>query len=477
MTLCPTANEWGYCIADKPALAMTISSSLYLIAVSCAMAILGVGVNRLFLHPLKAVPGPWSYAITSWRLAYDNLIGHTSRSVHNLHSKYGPVLRIGPNHVNFDSLTALKTIYGVGSRSNRTSFYKMFEPYGQPTMFTMSTSEDHAERKKFLVRAYAKTGIVKGSVAEMIESKVNQFLSLFQSESDGAEMCHLLYCFTLDVSTAFVFARQLGTEALHGNQAHRALLYDLGRSRRGPRRSVAGVLLTRLLQLLDIEQAVSFKQVRAWALGAFDRYRRMREEDKAPSDEVALIVELWNQREKREDSQLRDVDLASECADHLAAGVETTRNTLVFLIWALSLPENRHHQSKIRAEVVILDSSDFNEHGLPTVDTANKLVFVNAVVKEALRLYAPLPQLQPRFFESDMVIDGYFIPARTTVSMSPFTQHRNKGVFNGPYRFEPERWLSGVSTEMQSWFWPFSNGSRACTGIQLVKVYWAVGYC
>ena len=284
-------------------------------------------------------------------------------------------------------------------------------------MFTMSTSQDHAERKKYLVRAYAKTGIAKGGVAEMIESKVDQFLCLFGSESSGAEICHLLYCFTLDVSTAFVFTRQLGTKALLGNQEHRALLYDLGRSRRGSRRSVAGVLFTRLLQSLGVEQAVSFKQVRAWALGAFDRYCQKRKESKTPFDEVALVAELWNQREKRHDLGLRDIDLASECADHLAAGVETTRNTLVFLIWALSLPENRHHQLKIRAEVMSLDSSSFNKYGLPSVDAANKLVYVNAVIQEALRLYAPLPQLQPRFFDSDIVIDGYLIPSGTTVSM------------------------------------------------------------
>lgn len=427
----------------------------------------GLAIYRLVLHPLKALPGPWTYAISPWRLIYDDLIGHTSREIHALHSTYGPVIRVGPSHVIFNSLTALKTIYGVGSRSNRTGFYEIFKPYGEHTMFTMSSSDLHAERKKYLVRAYSKAGIVKGNVADMIESKVAQLLGLFKHNSDKAEICHMLYYFTLDVSTAFIFTRTLGTESLVGNQEHRDLLRDLGISKRGHRRSVPGILLTRVLQLLNVEQAVSFKHVRAWALRTFNRYIELRKLERVSVDEITLVTELCNQRENRDGQKcLRDIDLASECADHLGAGVETTRNTMIFLIWAMSLPESKHLQSKIREEMRGLDAISFNEYGLPTVEAANKLVYVNAVVKEALRLYAPLPQRQPRFFDSDMVIDGHLIPAKTTVSMAPFTQHRNGEVFNDPYRFNPERWLSGSTAEMQRWWWPFSNGGKACTGIQ-----------
>lgn len=63
----------------------------------------------------------------------------------------------------------------------------------------------------------------------MVEAKVNELLKLFQGKSTGAEVCELLYCFTLDVSSAFIFTRRLGTEALRGNQSHRALLRGLGR--------------------------------------------------------------------------------------------------------------------------------------------------------------------------------------------------------------------------------------------------------
>lgn len=436
------------------------------LGLACVISAVVLLIKRLWLHPLKSVPGPWSYAISSWRLAYDDLAGQTSRIVHDLHSQYGPAVRTGPTHVSFDSLTALKSIYGVGSRSNRTLFYKIFEPYGRPTMFTMSTGRDHAERKKYLIRAYSKTGIVKGTIAQSVESKVKQFLDLVGDTSTGCEICQALYFFTIDVSTAFVYTPQLGTAALTGDVHHRALVYGLGQSKRGPKRSLPARLMAMFMQYLGSEEVVSFKEVRAWALKTFERYRSLQVQSKGKSSETSLVGELCYQQDKREDSNLQDIDLASECADHLAAGIETMRNTLLFLLWALSLPENVHCQVNIRNEVSALEPSDFNEHGLPTVEGSNKLLYVNAVIKESLRLYAPLPQLQPRFFESETVIDGYPMPANTTVSMALYTQHRNAEVYPNPYEFKPERWLHAPDPELQRWWWPFSNGGRACTGMQ-----------
>jgi hypothetical protein len=100
-------------------------------------------IYRLSFSRLRRIPGPISYALTPWHLALDDLRGCSTRRIHSLHTKYGSVVRIGPSMVSFNSLDALKTIYGAGSRSQRTSFYKLFEPYGRPTMFTMSTVEHH----------------------------------------------------------------------------------------------------------------------------------------------------------------------------------------------------------------------------------------------------------------------------------------------------------------------------------------------
>lgn len=436
--------------------------------------ILGILLRRLFLTPLRAVPGPLSYAVSSWRLAFEDLKGHTTRKVHRLHTQYGPAVRIGPAHVSFNSPMAVKAIYGTGSQSQRTSFYKLFEPYGRPTMFSMSAVEGHRRRKQCLARPFAKTNILRGYIAKSIESKVNGFMQLLKLNdySDGCEIGRLLAFFALDVASAFVYGSVLGTAATACNLSHQAILsdYDYPHRRELSFLGVHGAstIKTRVLALLygepihrhQISAPSPFTHIRTYAMEACKEYQSTAPSNQSEPAELALISQLSR-------SDLDDMDIASECADGLLAGVETTKNALLFLVWALSLPKNKSCQDKLRQEMQHnLASTTLNEHGLLTVGTADTLPYLNAVLKESLRLYAPLPASQPRFFESDTVIDGYSIPARTVVSIAPYCLHHNATVFQDPYDFVPERWLQHPSPEMESLWWPYSSGARGCTGLQ-----------
>lgn len=49
---------------------------------------------QLFFSPLARIQGPLIYALTGWRLAYEDYKGDRSRTLHKLHSKYGPVIRV-----------------------------------------------------------------------------------------------------------------------------------------------------------------------------------------------------------------------------------------------------------------------------------------------------------------------------------------------------------------------------------------------
>jgi cytochrome P450 len=162
------------------------------------------------------------------------------------------------------------------------------------------------------------------------------------------------------------------------------------------------------------------------------------------------------------------MEIASEAADHLLAGVDTTSDTLMFLIWALSLPENSQYQEKLILEVRAMSVSDLDDRGIPTTEATDKLEYLDAVLKETLRLYAPLPASEPRSLPVDSFVDGVKVPAKTIVSMNPYTLHRNLDVFRDPLVFNPERWLGDPKevAEMKKWFWAFSSGGRMCIGIQ-----------
>lgn len=140
--------------------------------------------------------------------------------------------------------------------------------------------------------------------------------------------------------------------------------------------------------------------------------------------------------------KLGDLEIASECGDHFLAGIDTTSDTMMFIIWSLSLPGNEKYQRKLIDEVRSVQEAGLDKYGVPTVEAASKLPYFDAVIKETLRLYAPLPGAEPRSSLTDTVIDGYQIPAETIVSMAPYSLHRNAEVFPNPLEWNPDRWVA-----------------------------------
>ncbi|KAL6364456.1 hypothetical protein LRP88_01857 [Fusarium phalaenopsidis] len=356
-------------------------------------------LDPLVLSPLSRVPGPTTFALTKWRLGYEDWRGTRTPTIQQLHSKYGPAVRIGPNEVSFNSLTALKTVYGPGSRYGRTAFYRMFDVYGEQNLFSFHSVEEHGSRKKLLSHAYAKSTVLKTPTTQLIEEKTREYMDLIGSEPNHiSDVFHTLHYYSLDNITSFIYGKHGSTSALRGSGTDRALISDIMHPSR---------------------------RKLSWCLAA------------------------------------------SECADHFLAGIDTTSDTLMFLIWSLSLPENQRFQDKLRDELLGLPAESLNEHGYPRAEESDRCTYLHAIIKETLRLYAPLPSSEPRSVNAASMVDGYRIPADTVVSISPWILHRNPEVFKNPLEFNPERWLGPDATELNRWFWAFSSGGRMCIGMHL----------
>jgi hypothetical protein len=74
---------------------------------------------RLHFHPLSKVPGPRFAAISNLWHAYHVRNGHMLELGKTLHKRYGPMVRVGPNEVWFNSKEAFKRIY---SESRKPGF-------------------------------------------------------------------------------------------------------------------------------------------------------------------------------------------------------------------------------------------------------------------------------------------------------------------------------------------------------------------
>ncbi|KAF2642621.1 cytochrome P450 [Massarina eburnea CBS 473.64] len=443
----------------------------------------------LLSSPLCHLPGPKLYASSKWRLALDDYRGTRTRSIHALHKKYGTAVRISPNEISFSSLSALRTIYGAGSGFERTEFYRMFDVYGRQNLFTFAEVKKHAERKKLIAHAYSKSAILSPTAIArpLVEKNVQSFLNLLKEDKSTAEeIFHSLHWFSLDSITGFLYGdKHGGTDALRGNQAHREMLHDiLDPSRRKltwfavhlkaytkwlyMQTGLVEKLITGL-GLFPMHKPATYTGIRAHALESWRSFENSQQEIDMQGEDLSIMSKLQKPRKNGQGSQLDGLDIASEVADHFLAGIDTTSDTLMFAIWALSRPENKVYQEKLIKEVDSIPIESCNDDGNPTAEAVDKLPYLDAVIKESLRLYAPLPASEPRSMSVDVTVDGYKIPAGTVVSVSPYTLHRNADVFPQPLEFKPERWLGelGDVVEMKKWFWAFSSGGRMCIGLHL----------
>ena len=460
--------------------------ALLAISVVLAAAVCVWILEPLYSSPLASIPGPTLYAFTKWRLAWDEWKGQRMQTVQRLHLRYGPIVRIGPNEVHLNSSSALRTIYGPGSGFERTDFYRMFDVYGKQNVFTFGPSQAHAARKKLLANVYSKSNIMRSSVADVIERKVEDYMKLIEStRAQRNDIFTSLHWYSLDNITAFLYGPDHGgTAALKGNGTHQELLNDiLDPSRRRLSWFVVHLpaltkwLYTRtgwterlIAPCLPMQKPATYTRIREHALKAMREFSLVvKNGNLTHSSQDAVIARLWSHHKDSKSGGLSDLDIASECSDHFLAGIDTTSDTLMFLIWVLSLPQNRRHQERLIEEACSIPVSGLNEDGNPSVATADKLPYLDAIVKETLRLYAPIPASEPRQPPQDTEIDGYHIPAWTIVSMAPYSLHRNKDIFLHPLGWDPERWLgnSAEVTEMKRWWWAFSSGARMCIGMHL----------
>lgn len=94
------------------------------------LGILYVVYERLVLSPLSKVPGPSLAAATRLVLMYHEFTRTRKTWIHELHLRYGPVVRIAPDEVSFASWDAVKEIYvSEGSGCEKTNFYRLFDNY------------------------------------------------------------------------------------------------------------------------------------------------------------------------------------------------------------------------------------------------------------------------------------------------------------------------------------------------------------
>jgi cytochrome P450 len=150
-----------------------------------------------------------------------------------------------------------------------------------------------------------------------------------------------------------------------------------------------------------------------------------------------------------------DEELISEVLTLFVAGHETTAKALS---WTMFLLE-RH--PAVLADV--LDELDGVLGGRSmTVADIPRLPLLDRVIKESMRVLAPVPILFLRVPSSDLPLGRFTLPKGANVVVSPYATHHDPEIYPEPQRFRPERW-EGLRPSIYEYL-PFGAGPRICIG-------------
>ncbi|KAL9255383.1 Flavonoid-6-hydroxylase-like protein [Drosera capensis] len=158
-----------------------------------------------------------------------------------------------------------------------------------------------------------------------------------------------------------------------------------------------------------------------------------------------------------------DIIIKSTCVVLLLGGSDTITVTLT---WALSLLLNNPRVLK-KAQDELAEHVG-RDRQVNDSDTKN-LVYLQAIIKETMRLYPAAPILVPRESVTDCIVAGYHVPARTRLMINLWKLQNDPKVWPNPSEFQPERFLTShqhVDVKGQNFeLLPFGSGKRICIGI------------
>ncbi|MDI2027142.1 cytochrome P450 [Saccharopolyspora sp. TS4A08] len=156
--------------------------------------------------------------------------------------------------------------------------------------------------------------------------------------------------------------------------------------------------------------------------------------------------------------QFGDDDVINHMIFLMMAAHDTS--TITSTAVAYFLAKHPEWQERARAESLALGDE------VPDIEALEKLETLDLVIKESLRLVAPVPSMV-RTTVRDTEVLGHHLPAGAMVGVSPFLNHFSADHWSNPFDFDPERFAEGRREDKSHRFaWvPFGGGAHKCIGL------------
>ncbi|OAP62019.1 hypothetical protein AYL99_04222 [Fonsecaea erecta] len=406
---------------------------------------LSIALYRLFFHPLRRFPGPWSAKLTKWTGAYWASTGKLHEIIPALHEKYGDVVRIGPNELSFADAKAIKFLHGPqGSKLPRGPYHDG-SVYGSRGTAMPNTRDwhDHKVRRRMWDHGFTQNQL------RSYEPRVIALLDVLCArlrELDGQVVdlgCWLDYV-TFDVMGDLAFSKSFGLLNDDGPRYYSKAV----RSGLRLRNIISNVpWMSPVAYLLPMNKEFKENAGRFRALSK-QSYKERLAKGTEPNDIFTHIL-----AGDKDGVKTREADVEADAPILIIAGSDTSSITSTFIFYFIT--KDKLVYSRLRDEI---DNALKGKSISSDLLAPDKCPYLNGVIYEALRIWPPGPNNPQR-----RTLDH--------VGTHVLTVQRSPENFTNPLEFVPERWDDtqrdpNWKHNPQAWI-PFQTGAYACAGKQL----------
>ncbi|KAK5166454.1 uncharacterized protein LTR77_007997 [Saxophila tyrrhenica] len=439
-------------------------STIQLLLILAGTFVIWRNVQTNLISPLCHIPGPFLARLTPYWLVFIDLAGTRTTTIHQLHQKYGPVVRIGPKELSFADQASVNEMYSQQTAFMKAEIYDSMsvKPLG---IFSLRDKGLHSQRRSLLSYAFSQANVT--TCAPLVHAQVAKLVGKIGAKKGmPVDMLLLFRLFSLDVVGELFLGSSFGGL---DNEDPPQFLLDIDQH------FLLSGIEWNFPWIYALMTILPFQGVQ-WFLGARRRlneygenaYRTYIKRFGRESGRKDLLTKILSPKDGNQ--VLTDRETYTEIGNLVFAGTDTTSTTLTYLFWELT--RNPEWQQRIRDELRGLDRNDSSSDGVQLLKASDAPV-LEAVINEALRLHPAAPASLPRATPPGGAQLGlYYIPEDTVVSAQCYTTQRDPTAFPDPDTFDPERWLKNEQTDPKAkdLFMPFSKGTRACLGRPLAMM-------
>jgi cytochrome P450 len=153
--------------------------------------------------------------------------------------------------------------------------------------------------------------------------------------------------------------------------------------------------------------------------------------------------------------RMSEAEVRSNILTFIAAGHETTANTITWSLFLLS--QSQEWRARVEAEAR-------RELDGPAAGLADRLIETRAVIDEAIRLYPPIAAIS-RVAMGEDELGGERVKRGSMIVIAPYVLHRHRRYWRDPDSFDPSRFHGKAKNEIDRFAYiPFGAGARTCIG-------------